>query len=89
MINEESGPAMLLERLRYWLGVRSNVDLEQVARDGSVARLAICFRCLATVLAFVFVGCLAVTELAWFLVVPFAVSSLSILIGNLTEKLEG
>ena len=89
LFNRDSGPGLLLERLRFRLGVRRGVDDEQLARDGSVARLVVCHDCFAFVPAVVFSAFVILEpERGIRIALPFAVWGLSILINNLMASFE-
>lgn len=89
LINDESGPACIIDRIRYTAGVRRGVDNEQIAKDGTVARLLVCARCLSGPMSFATVWALRlVPEASQLVIHPVAVWGAILLILNLIERLE-
>ncbi len=83
LLVNEYGPFNLLERMRYWLGVRYDEDLRRIGTN-VVAEAFTCVWCLSVWVGLVLsVALYAMPVLSVWLLLPFALSAGAIVIDRL------
>lgn len=81
-VTHDDGPGCVLVRLRHLVGVRYDERGRPTARDGSLAKLAVCFPCASCYVAAAMMVLYCV-PFGWLLLIPLAAAGGAVLLDEI------